>query len=671
MTADFSIEYSTVWGENLFLTGADRIIPMRWNKGGIWTASVEDCTRDFLSCYRYFVLKDGRFHRMEWTSHHRELPEDQNNISFTDQWKDAPQADGGPRAAGTAIPVFSLRSRDSFGIGEFLDLKKMVDWAVLTGQKFIQILPVNDTTKSLTWKDSYPYNASSSFALNPMYLNLPAAGLKEDRNYRRLRDELNACPTVDYERVASEKMRLMRDLYERTGEDVLNSREFRKFLKANREWLLPYSAFCILRDRHGSSDFNRWGKDSTCSKSRIDKTLKENPHEAGFYHFIQFHLDSQLSGAASYARSKGVSLKGDLPIGVSRDSADAWCFPKLFNLDSQAGAPPDAFSADGQNWGFPTYNWEEMARDGYSWWKRRLRKMSEYFDAFRIDHLLGFFRIWEIPLPLKSGLEGHFSPALPLSETEIAQAGLPLKGLFVKDPRVEGMWHPKICGSGTPEYSALPDCQKERFDRLHDDFFFRRQDDFWKDEAMKKLPALLCATDMLACGEDLGMIPACVPQIMDWLKILSLKIQRMPSEGTFGHPEKYPYLSVCTTSSHDMNPLRAWWEEDKELTDKYFHEILGENGPAPEECSPEICRKIVMSHLLSPSMLVILPLQDWLSTDGDLRSDDPASERINVPADSDHKWRYRMHITIEDLLGQKVFNESLLKMLEESSRINA
>ena len=228
---------------------------------------------------------------------------------------------------------------------------------------------------------------------------------------------------------------------------------------------------------------------------------------------------------------------------------------------------------------------------------------------------------------------------------------------------------------------------KHEYDALYEDFFYWRHNQFWKEKAMQKLPALLDSTGMLACGEDLGMIPASVPQVMSDLRILSLEIQRMPKTMgvTFADPKDYPYLSVCTTSTHDMNPIRAWWEEDSNLTQQFWNDMLGygdihglndddclsvqtHGGRAPKDCEPEICRQILLQHLNASSILTILPLQDWLSMDGALRRENPHDERINVPANPRHYWRYRMHLTIEDLASQQEFNATLANMLASASR---
>ena len=643
------------------------------------------------------------------------------------------------RSAGTAVPVFSLRSKESFGVGEFLDLKLLVDWAAATRQRVIQVLPINDTTMTGTWEDSYPYNANSIFALHPQFLRLTEAGVPDDEEYRRLRDELNALPEVDYERVNQTKERLLRAAFARNGARTAARRDYKAFLKANREWLLPYAAYRTLRDEYGTADFRQWGDYARYDRRKIEAYCLRHRSDIGYHCYVQYHLHLQLTEVCRYAHSQGVILKGDLPIGVSRTSVDAWQTPRLFHLDSQAGAPPDAFSALGQNWGFPTYDWERMARDNYAWWQQRLHKMSDYFDAFRIDHILGFFRIWEIPVDAVHGLLGHFNPALPYSADELRSFGFDLSTgryttppleewildrlfgdlanevrtrclrqgrlrneyasqrrvaeafrgddertvrlregllrllddvLFVEDPYRKGYYHPRIAAQSTFTYQQLAGWQQESFNRLHDDFFYRRHDRFWHESALRKLPALLTATDMLACGEDLGMIPDCVPETMRMLQILSLEIQRMPKtmNDAFADPGRYPYLSVCTTSTHDMNPLRAWWEEDRGVTERFYREVLHGEGPVPEHCEAWICRRIVEMHLSSPAMFTILPLQDWLSMDETLRAPDPSRERINVPAIPRYYWRYRMHLTLEELLAAEDYNTTLCDMIAVSGR---
>ena len=655
------------------------------------------------------------------------------------------------RGAGTAIPVFSLRSADDFGVGDFYDLFKMVDWAALTEQKMLQILPINDTTMTHTWTDSYPYNANSTFALHPMFLRPEAIGTLSDKaklaEYRRIAEELNALPQIDYERVNNTKMAYVRDLFAEFGEATMATDDYKQFIERNNYWLKPYAAFCVLRDQKGTADFKQWAKYATYEPEMINRFCDDNAADINFNCFCQYHLDKQLRAVRDYAHSKGVVLKGDIPIGISRTSVDAWVSPQLFYMDCQAGAPPDDFSVQGQNWGFPTYNWEEMNKDGFQWWKNRFKKMAEYFDAYRIDHILGFFRIWQIPMKAVHGLLGTFNPALPFSADELrnsydfwinkdwhtspyimdyflgdffgeyteevkstflypkgdgryglqefvdtqrkveayfadkekndknnrikeALMGLIDEVLFIEDSEQKDMYHPRISAQFTYIYRSLTDYEKWCFDRLYNDFFYHRHNDFWYGKAMWKLPPLINATDMLVCGEDLGMIPDCVASVMNSQKILSLEIQRMPKDPTmeFGDTYRYPYYSVCTTSTHDMPGIRAWWEDNREKTQHFFNNTMHENGAAPYFAEPWICDRIITMHLESPAMLTVLPLQDWLSIDGVLRRENPADEQINVPANPRHYWRYRMHLSLEDLLNAETFNNYLRDKIIASGR---
>lgn len=640
------------------------------------------------------------------------------------------------KGAGVAIPVFSLRTAQSQGIGDFVDLKKMGEWAVATGQKIIQILPINDTTQSFSWRDSYPYSAISIFALNPLYLSIREMGAEGEEL-----DRLNSLEMCDYDAVVKLKFDFFRKEFARSGKRTLKTKAFQKFYEANKDWLDKYAVFCYLRDKKGTANFQAWGKESVYSDKLVAKYTNPEGKEYGkvaIYLWLQYHLDRQLKESVEYCRSIGVVLKGDIPIGISRDSVEAWSDARLFNMNCQAGAPPDDFSADGQNWGFPTYNWEVMAQDGYAWWKRRFEKMADYFDLYRIDHILGFFRIWEIPMESVVGLLGYFNPAMPFSYEELAQRGLPMNRerylepqihwdyleeyfggedwtpylepkengyfslkegyrtqreileklggknekalqalygltgevLFIEDPRKPGHFHPRISAQFTKSYQWLSQWEKERYNELYNDFFYRRHNDFWGALAMEKLPALVDATHMMCCGEDLGMVPDCVGPVMANLGILSLEVQRMPKNPAhkFGFTNIYPYASVCTTGSHDTSTLRGWWQEDRTITQDFYNEILWKQGPAPLVADGNICRTVVANHLAAPSILTILPLQDWLSMDENVRKEDVESERINIPAIPNHYWRYRMHLSVEELLEKSELNSLIKGMIENSGR---
>ena len=582
------------------------------------------------------------------------------------------------KGAGTVIPIFSLRSEGSFGVGDFGDLKMMVDWCAKTKQRVLQVLPINDTNMTYTWQDSYPYNSISIYALHPQYTDfrqLPA--LKDEAlkaKFEALRLELNALPQIDYERMNNAKLEYLRALFAQEGKNIMKSEAFKKFFNQNKAWLVPYAAFCHYRDLYGTATFQDWPDHHELPESEREAMTKPATKiykEVAFWYFVQFNLDQQMRAAHAHARKNRVILKGDIPIGISRDGVEAWVEPKYFNLNGQAGAPPDDFSADGQNWGFPTYNWDEMLKDGCSWWVRRFRKMAEYFDAYRIDHVLGFFRIWEIPVPEKSGLMGQFSPALGMSREEIESYGCPFNdGLFLVDHKRNDRWHPRIAVQYQEAYNQLNDGEKYCFNRLYNDYFYRRNNQFWYQEAMKKLPKLTQATRMLVCAEDLGMVPECVPWVMNELKILSLELQSMPKDPTtrFGHLSRNPYRSVDTISTHDMATLRQWWDEDEERTQSYFNEMLYRGGPAPHPLPDWLAKDIVSRHLTSPSMLCLLSFQDWMSIDEGLRLPDENAERINIPANPRHYWRYRMHLSIEQLLAADELNNEISTLIIQSGR---
>ncbi|MBD9059171.1 MAG: 4-alpha-glucanotransferase [Prevotella copri] len=657
------------------------------------------------------------------------------------------------KLAGTLVPVFSLRTRKSAGIGDFGDLKAMIDFVASTGQKVLQLLPINDTTITHTWTDSYPYSCISVFAIHPQYANLHALPELKDAKARaeaeKTRAELNALDKIDYEKVNDFKINYLRQIFNQEGEKMMKTAEYKAFFQDTKLWLVPYAQYSYLRDKNGTADFNQWPDhqvwDEAERKALTDPKTAAYKNVAFFY-FVQFVLDRQMQEAHEHAKAKGVILKGDIPIGVNRNGCDVWMEPKYFNLNGQAGAPPDDFSANGQNWGFPTYNWFEMLKDGCQWWNRRFQNMARYFDAYRIDHVLGFFRIWEIPVSSVHGLLGQFAPALAMSREEIESYGLHFQDdrftrpfitdwvldrvfheragevkekyldrldderyqmkpevdtqrkvealfadatdekelwlrdglyalisdvLFVRDHTNPGVFHPRISAQLDFIYESLYDNDKAAFNRLYNDYFYRRNNQFWYQEAMKKLPKLVQATRMLVCAEDLGMVPDCVPWVMDELKILSLELQSMPKDPSvkFGHLSRNPYRSVCTISSHDMPTLRMWWDENIQRTQEYYNTMLYRQGPAPHPLPGWLASDIISRHLTSPSMLCILSIQDWLATDEALRLPDADAERINIPANPKHYWRYRMHLNIEDLAADKRFVQSITEMISQSGRV--
>ena len=752
-------------GERLGVLGADKalgawdvqkILPMTQHTYNEWVADIDATHLEGSHLEFKFVAFRNAKNELLWeTSMNRtvDLPEMKAGELVSYELDQAFFALYNRKLAGTLVPVFSLRTRKSAGIGDFGDLKTMIDFVASTGQKVLQLLPINDTTITHTWTDSYPYSCISVFAIHPQYANLHALPELKDAKARAEAEktcaELNALDKIDYEKVNGFKINYLRQIFNQEGEKMMKTAEYKAFFQDTEQWLVPYAQYSYLRDKNGTADFNQWPDhqvwDEAERKALADPKTAAYKNVAFFY-FVQFVLDRQMQEAHEHAKAKGVILKGDIPIGVNRNGCDVWTEPKYFNLNGQAGAPPDDFSANGQNWGFPTYNWFEMLKDDCQWWNRRFQNMARYFDAYRIDHVLGFFRIWEIPVSSVHGLLGQFAPALAMSREEIESYGLHFQDdrftrpfitdwvldrvfheragevkekyldrldderyqmkpevdtqrkvealfadatdekelwlrdglyalisdvLFVRDHTNPGVFHPRISAQLDFIYESLYDNDKAAFNRLYNDYFYRRNNQFWYQEAMKKLPKLVQATRMLVCAEDLGMVPDCVPWVMDELKILSLELQSMPKDPSvkFGHLSRNPYRSVCTISSHDMPTLRMWWDENIQRTQEYYNTMLYRQGPAPHPLPGWLASDIISRHLTSPSMLCILSIQDWLATDEALRLPNADAERINIPANPKHYWRYRMHLNIEDLAADKRFVQNITEMISQSGRV--
>lgn len=751
-------------GERLGVLGADKalgawdvqkILPMTQHTYNEWVADIDATHLEGGHLeFKFIAFRNAKNELLWETSMNRtvDLPEMKAGELVSYELDQASFALYNRKLAGTQVPVFSLRTRKSAGIGDFGDLKTMIDFVASTGQKVLQLLPINDTTITHTWTDSYPYSCISVFAIHPQYADLHA--LPELKNAKaraeaeKTRAELNALDKIDYEKVNDFKINYLRQIFNQEGGKMMKTAEYKAFFQDTELWLVPYAQYSYLRDKNGTADFNQWPDhqvwDEAERKALADPKTAAYKNVAFFY-FVQFVLDRQMQEAHEHAKTKGVILKGDIPIGVNRNGCDVWTEPKYFNLNGQAGAPPDDFSANGQNWGFPTYNWFEMLKDGCQWWNRRFQNMARYFDAYRIDHVLGFFRIWEIPVHSVHGLLGQFAPALAMSREEIESYGLHFQEdrftrpfitdwvldrvfheragevkekyldrldderyqmkpevdtqrkvealfadatdekelwlrdglyalisdvLFVRDHTNPGVFHPRISAQLDFIYESLYDNDKAAFNRLYNDYFYRRNNQFWYQEAMKKLPKLVQATRMLVCAEDLGMVPDCVPWVMDELKILSLELQSMPKDPSvkFGHLSRNPYRSVCTISSHDMPTLRMWWDENIQRTQEYYNTMLYRQGSAPHPLPGWLASDIISRHLTSPSMLCILSIQDWLATDEALRLPDADAERINIPATPKHYWRYRMHLNIEDLAADKRFVQNITEMISQSGR---
>lgn len=719
--------------------------------GSAWIAQVDKLTDASFLEYKYCVLnKDGAFLRYEHGSN-RVLSQPLNDTSFLVQDGFA-RLDDRFRGTGLAIPVFSLRTKKSFGVGEFNDIKTLVDWASKVSIKMIQLLPVNDTISTHTKADSYPYAAISAFALHPLYISIEAiAGTKHKKIISKIisqKSALNESEGVCYEQVMQFKLQALNMLFDAQEHDLFDDEEFLEFFQKNKAWLEPYAVFSFLRDHYKSPDIANWEEGSVFSQSLIEKfSSKKSRHykKIALHYFIQFHLHLQLKAAHEYANKNGIVLKGDIAIGVNRNGVDTWIDPSLYHLDMQAGAPPDDFAVKGQNWGFPTYNWATMRKNNYAWWKQRFEQMSNYFDAFRIDHILGFFRIWSIPIDAVEGIMGRFVPAIPIVQKELDSKGIHLTvdrlcapyindavlweisggneaglkkflhptsdGCYAfkaefdsqrkiekhfnaleendehnelkqvlfnlhsniilhKDPSRKNQYHFRFNVHQTLSFHHLPSDVQQSLMELYNDYFFQRQEHVWRSEAMEKLPSLKRSTEMLICGEDLGMVPHCVPDVMAHLGFLCMEVQRMPKQinTQFFDPAHASYLSVVTPSTHDMSTIREWWLEDRKSSQDFYNQEMWQYGDAPHDANVHVVKSILLQHISSPAMWAVFQIQDLFAMDESLRLSDPHQERINIPGDPKHYWRYRMPVNIEDLQQKKEFNELLKHFIISNGR---
>ncbi len=413
---------------------------------------------------------------------------------------------------GILAPVFSLRSLDSLGIGEFSDLLHLVDWCQEIGMDVIQILPVNDPGL-----DSSPYNAISANALNPLNL-----GLRHLPNFFETEDtqiltELNQLQRVDYPKVRIHKLKYLKDYFSKEGKKVVESDEYRQFIEAN-PWLKGYSVFKILKIGNDWKSWDTWDEAiRTPDEVLLDRIAKEMSEEYHFHIFVQFLCFKQLGHVKKTANQKGIMLKGDIPILISPDSEEVWWHRSLFDLEFCAGAPPDIYNVDGQNWGFPLFNWDKLKEQDYRWWKQRLGTASKLYDMYRLDHIMGFFRIWAIPDDLPP-TEGHYVP------------------------------------NGHAE---------------------------WYTAGTERLAMMLDCSEMLPIGEDLGTVPEGVHDVMHRMGIPGMKELRLKrSDYSLAWPKKYPPLSLSTVSTHDGETVDLWWRNNPEEIEIFTYYKRWKHTPA-------------------------------------------------------------------------------------------
>lgn len=584
------------------------------------------------------------------------------------------------RRVGVLVPLFSVSSKNSMGIGDLDDLKLLIDWCAKTGNSILQLLPMNETGPLFC-----PYDAISSFALEPAYLalkNLP--GIKNKSIKDRIEELKDGFPAarshVDY-RIKGEKLSVLRDIYREEGGQ--GPRELKRFKERNSYWLNDFVLFKALKDYHAGKAWYEWEERyRDRDRGELGIFRKEHEERIGFEIWLQRLLHNQFVEVKRYAALKKVLLKGDLPILISRDSADVWSHPELFKLEYAAGAPPDMYCAKGQRWGMPTYNWDAISRDGYRYLKEKLKKAEEFYDILRIDHVIGLFRIWSIPYDEPQENEG-------------------LNGFF--DPKDEALWG----GHGK-----------------------------------KILSVMMKSTKMLLCAEDLGMIPEICPKTLKELGMPGNDVQRWTKDWKVKHdflePKDYRELSVAMLSTHDTTNWPAWWENEAgtvdealfirkcierridygSVKDRLFNPAKSRHGrlrwldnvnpvedlvailgkrkeeildfidmyensyrekeklwkhlglkvPMRDRSDSEITKRALKITLESRSVFSIQLIVDWLML-GDIFKGDPYQYRINRPGTiSEENWSLVMPISLESMLKDEVCRD-IRNLIASSGRL--
>jgi len=544
---------------------------------------------------------------------------------LTDRLKKSPAAKhwekvGIKHHIGVNVPVFSMKTESSAGIGEYLDLLPLIDWCSSNGLDVIQLLPLNATNPF----DNSPFSPISSFSLTPHLLSLTKLNNfdKQDDTmkaiFNQLKD-LNSADRVQWPKVIEMKGEwLFKYFSQKEQQEFIESQEYKDWLKANEAWIEGFGLFCYLKEKYEWRHWDEWTETipenfDVNSQNVMDldfakEIMKdENARKSIRYHmFLQFLAFSQMRQVKAAAESKGIFLKGDIPFLVSGDSVDVWLNQKLFIMDKTAGAPPDMFSADGQNWGVPIYNWDNNRKENFTWWKKRLATANQFYHIFRIDHVIGFFRVWAVPKGLK-GSDGKFEPS---EEKEFIAQG---------------------------------------------------------EEVMKML---LENCDMLPIGEDLGTVPLSVRLTLQKLGICGTKVMRwerrwdVQPDQPFIPFDEYNADSMTTVSTHDSETLEQWWKKNTDEANAYC-KLTGCPAKANDDAglTKEQRENILKSANSTPSLFHIQLIPEYLALVPSLIHSDPDQERVNLPGQvADSNWSYRIVPTFETVAANAELSESMKKI---------
>lgn len=502
---------------------------------------------------------------------------------------------------GICIPLFSLHSQKSSGIGEYPDLMPIIDFCADVGLDIIQLLPLNDTGR-----ETSPYAALSANALNPVHLGLTSLPYLNEYNdlqdWRRALQERNKDQRIEYQGLFSEKEKFLTEYCKRVKDRVIQDPAYQKFLQENSSWLPGYSLYKVLKWERGLKSWENWEEDlHNPDQGKIASLLEEKKDKIIEHQIIQYFCTLQMHEAKEHAEKKGVFIKGDIPILINRDSADVWLNRSIFNMELCAGAPPDMFSDEGQNWGVPLYNWDVMASGNYEWWRLRLKIASRYYHIYRIDHIVGFFRIWAMA-PGQTGKYGKF----------------------------------------------IPEHNYE-----------------WIPHGEKLMRMMLEAAPILPIGEDLGVVPTEVRICLSELGICGTKVvrweRRWNEDRGFIDPKDYSLRSMTTISTHDSETLLLWWKNNPEEAKEYCKLKGWEYTPdLPLDKQFEMIRE---THH-SGSLFHVNLLQEYLALIPDMTWPNPEDERINIPGFVlDRNWSYKFKPSVETMVNSKGLKDLFISLL--------
>lgn len=687
------------------------------------------------------------------------------------------------KRTGVVIPLAALYTKDCEAVGDFMALKPFADFCQSCGFSVIQLLPVNDTGTQ-----SSPYSGLSAFALHPLYIRLESLpefelALNGDKSfaaaYKNYIKGNKYKKRFDYDKLTQEKYKLLHLIYSyaeklaegkkspaKSGVNVVNAGEGSSFgtkFKAELDsfvqensWVIPYAVFKNLKDSAMQATWKSWDEHlQKLSRDQImlrfkNKALKSSHN---FFVWCQLRASQQFKEAADYVKEKDILLKGDIPILMNEDSTDCWAWPEFFNQELRAGSPPDGENPTGQDWGFPTYNWPRLEADEFSWWKNRIKLASQYYSAFRIDHILGFFRIWAVKEGEGSAYLGHTEPYAFITRSELnaqgfddgrirwlsrphiptglieditwnheeahkflslaaEQLGQEELWLFKDEIKVSGdIYSVHFCDDVTKDANVKRALEKKWNDRclieISSDEFIpvytyenstawkslnwdeqqkmkqmfaelkTKENELWKKQALSVLSPIVHASGMIPCAEDLGVNLEVLPEVLQKLEILSLKVVRWnrmweEKEQPYYPLEKYPELSVATTSVHDSSTVRQWWQDEKQSVRAFIKAVSPkENEKEAEAISADLpfdqkTAAFVMENCAKcGSALFINPLQDYLFMSQKYYLEDANEERINVPGSVNaFNWTYRMPASIEDLSADKDFIEKARRVVK-------